>query len=299
MSDIDNSISQNFMQVFGSTLSLIAGFGLVLSMLPAFIIWLIPLFYGYYRTQKMYRQTAREMKRLNSTARSPIFQHFDETISGLITIRALGGVDRFALKNQYNVDYHMRAEMGLNVAQRWLTFRLSSLAALTLFITTFVITLFPDMMDAGLVGLAMNYSMMATGNLQGAIDAFSQLELQMNSIERVKEYSEMKVEAAYDQQMEDEEGGNKRLTVPARSWPGSGRCEGNHRDDATLSDLPACHLCGCAGSSSRTSPPATGPSCPRCSRTSPSRCSRTRRSGSLAGALQLQSLWIIPTAVVS
>eukprot|EP01052_Picozoa_sp_SAG31_P005287 SAG31_NODE_230_length_19771_cov_90.041739_5_plen_152_part_00 len=122
-----------------------------------------------------------------------------EQLSGLITIRALGGVERFALKNEANVDYHMRAEMGLNVAQRWLTFRLSSLAAFTLFITTFVVTLFPDMIDAGLVGLAMNYSMMATGNLQGAIDAFSQLELQMNSIERVKEYSEMKVESAYDQ----------------------------------------------------------------------------------------------------
>eukprot|EP01052_Picozoa_sp_SAG31_P005286 SAG31_NODE_230_length_19771_cov_90.041739_4_plen_388_part_00 len=56
MSDIDNSISQNFMQVFGSTLSLVSGFGLVLSMLPGFVVWLVPLFYGYWETQKKYRQ---------------------------------------------------------------------------------------------------------------------------------------------------------------------------------------------------------------------------------------------------
>jgi ABC-type multidrug transport system fused ATPase/permease subunit len=158
MSDIDNQISQNFMQVFSSVLSLMAGFGMVLTVMPLFILWLIPLFRMYYITQRAYRKTAREMKRLNSNARSPIFQHFDETLSGLITIRAMGGVGRFSLKNEANVDYHMRAEMGLNVCQRWLTFRLSSLSALTLFVTTFVITLFPKMMDAGLVGLAMNYS---------------------------------------------------------------------------------------------------------------------------------------------
>lgn len=231
MSDIDNQISQNFMYVFSSVLSLATGFGLICSILPWFTLYLVPIFYAYYRIQDMYRKTAREMKRLNSSARSPIFQHFDETLSGLITIRAnrprVGktGKERFSLKNEYNIDYHMRAEMALNVTQRWLTIWLSSIGAFTLFVVVAVICMFPNLMDAGLVGMVINYSMMASGTLQGFIDSFSQLELQMNSVERVKEYSTMQVEAAYDQEMEREEGGSKQLVETPRGWPSEGRIE--------------------------------------------------------------------------
>ena len=212
-------------------LSLVTGFGLICSILPWFILYLVPVFYAYYRIQDMYRKTAREMKRLNSSARSPIFQHFDETLSGLITIRSnrprVGqtGKERFSLKNEANIDYHMRAEMALNVTQRWLTIWLSSIGAFTLFVVVAVICWFPNMMDAGLVGMVINYSMMASGTLQGFIDSFSQLELQMNSVERVKEYSTMDVEAAYDQDMEKEEGGHKQLTQTRPGWPEQGRIE--------------------------------------------------------------------------
>ena len=45
MSDIDNQISQNFMYVLGSVLSLLTGFGLVTTVMPPFIIYLLPVFY--------------------------------------------------------------------------------------------------------------------------------------------------------------------------------------------------------------------------------------------------------------
>ena len=76
--------------------------------------------------------------------------------------------------------------MALNVTQRWLTIWLSSIGAFTLFVVVAVVCMFPSLMDAGLVGMVINYSMMASGTLQGFIDSFSQLELQMNSVERVK-----------------------------------------------------------------------------------------------------------------
>jgi ABC-type transport system involved in cytochrome bd biosynthesis fused ATPase/permease subunit len=70
-----------------------------------------------------------------------IFQHFNETLQGLITIRAFNATERFQIKNMTNVDYHMRAEMGQNVASRWLTIRMQFLGALSLFLTTFGICL--------------------------------------------------------------------------------------------------------------------------------------------------------------
>ena len=55
-----------------------------------------------------------------------------------------------------NVDYHMRAEMGQNVASRWLTIRMQFFGAFSLFVTTFGICLYPRTMDAGLTGMVIN-----------------------------------------------------------------------------------------------------------------------------------------------
>ena len=43
---------------------------------------------------------------------------------------------------------------------------LQGLGAVTLFWTALAVTIFPDALDAGMAGLAMNYSMQATGTLQ-------------------------------------------------------------------------------------------------------------------------------------
>ena len=76
---IDRTLADNCIGVFGSLFSLISSFGVIIYMLPVFGLWLFPLLTLYYRVQKSYRLAAREMKRLNSNARSPIFQHFNET----------------------------------------------------------------------------------------------------------------------------------------------------------------------------------------------------------------------------
>jgi ATP-binding cassette subfamily C (CFTR/MRP) protein 10 len=44
---------------------------------------------------RYYRQTAREIKRLGSIARSPIYDHFGEALTGAATIRAIRQVKRF------------------------------------------------------------------------------------------------------------------------------------------------------------------------------------------------------------
>lgn len=44
--------------------------------------------FAYYMVQKKYRFSAREVKRLDSITKSPMFQFFSETVQGLETIRA-------------------------------------------------------------------------------------------------------------------------------------------------------------------------------------------------------------------
>lgn len=48
----------------------------------------VPHRWQYYRIQKLYRCSSRELKRLDSISKSPIFAHFSESLSGLSTLRA-------------------------------------------------------------------------------------------------------------------------------------------------------------------------------------------------------------------
>jgi hypothetical protein len=44
-----------------------------------------------------------ELQRLESVSRSPIYQHFNETLGGVSTIRSYGEADRFIVNNKYMV----------------------------------------------------------------------------------------------------------------------------------------------------------------------------------------------------
>lgn len=220
---IDREVADNFVGVARNLLDLITSFAIIVVVLPLFSLWILPMLYLYYRVQRSYRKTAREVKRLSSTSRSPIFQHFNETINGLITMRAFSATQRFQDKACENVDVFTRTIMCQATIGRWLSIRLQSLGAITLFFTSLNLTLFPDLIDAGLAGLAINYSNMATGCLQMFISSFTELELKMNGIERVKYYTEVTTERPYihDPTAPLSDPARQIVTAPVK-WPHRG-----------------------------------------------------------------------------
>merc|ERR1711960_49182 len=78
------------------------------------ILWL------FVRVSAYFLRTSRELKRLDNVSRSPIFQHFSETLNGIVTIRAFGDTERFNLANQAKVDENLRPLFFGYVLGQWL-----------------------------------------------------------------------------------------------------------------------------------------------------------------------------------
>jgi ATP-binding cassette, subfamily C (CFTR/MRP), member 1 len=144
--------------------------------------------YGY--IQIYYLSTSRELKRLDSVTRSPIFAHFQETLGGLTTIRAYQQVERFLAENEIRLDTNQRAYFPSFSSNRWLAVRLEFLGSIIIFgaaILAVVTVYMTGNIDAGLVGLSVSYALSVTQALNWAVRQFCEIETNIVSVERIKE----------------------------------------------------------------------------------------------------------------
>ncbi|KAI0024968.1 P-loop containing nucleoside triphosphate hydrolase protein [Xylariomycetidae sp. FL0641] len=165
---------------------------------PAFIALIIPLMAVYYWVQRYYLRTSRELKRLDSVSRSPIYAHFQESLGGISTIRAYRQQDRFELENEWRVDSNLRAYFPSISANRWLAIRLEFLGAVIILgAAGFAIISVTNGsgLTAGMVGLAMSYALQITTSLNWIVRQTVEVETNIVSVERVLEYARLPSEA--------------------------------------------------------------------------------------------------------
>uniref|UniRef100_A0A673HVF0 ATP-binding cassette, sub-family C (CFTR/MRP), member 2 n=1 Tax=Sinocyclocheilus rhinocerous TaxID=307959 RepID=A0A673HVF0_9TELE len=148
---------------------------------PIFTAVVVPMAVVYYFVQRFYVPTSRQLRRLDSVSRSPIYSHFGETISGLSVIRAYGHQQRFLKQNEDTIDQNLKSVYPWFVSNRWLAMRLECLGNLVV----------------GLVGLSISYALSVTQILNWLVRMTSELETNIVAMERVREYAEIKNEAPW------------------------------------------------------------------------------------------------------
>ena len=132
-------VIQNWLNILFQALATVI---LIVTPIPYFILVLLPFGVLFYVVQRIFIAASRQLKRLESISRSPIYSHFGETVQGASTIKAFGMEERFIRDNQEMVDVNQASYFpGLNL-NRWLAVRLESLGAFVTFGSAIFILLF-------------------------------------------------------------------------------------------------------------------------------------------------------------
>ncbi|CAB4057844.1 ABCC1 [Lepeophtheirus salmonis] len=112
--------------------------------------------------KKTLRSGAKQVKRIESISRSPIYSHFAETLTGIPTIRAFGMVHHFIDENVNKIDFNAKCYFPTVISSRWLAVRLETLGnILVIFVALFSITS-RGTTDPGMVGLSLSYALSVT-----------------------------------------------------------------------------------------------------------------------------------------
>ena len=196
------------MVVIAETALISAGAGLVAVTIPPTVImvWIL---------QKYYLRTSRQMRFLDLEAKSPLYTHFTETLSGLHTIRAFGWQHQFSEANLELLDISQQPYYLLYCIQRWLNLVLDLMVAAVAVLLVTIATQDRSLTSRGAIGVALNNVLGFNQVLSYLINSWTALETSLGAVSRLR---------AFEQQTPDENRFEEDL-LPPGDWPQHGTIE--------------------------------------------------------------------------
>ncbi len=212
---VDQEVAPIAIGVMSCALAIIVTVALISAITPGFLIAGVFISAMYFFVGKFYLRSSRDLKRLESVQRSPLFQQFGETLSGITTIRAYGDERRFIRDNMLRINTHSRPFIYMWATNRWLAFRIDVIGDLVAFFAGAFVIFSIGKIDAGSAGLSLSYAISFTENVLWLVRLYALNEQNMNAVERIKEYLDVEQEA--EPVIEK--------TRPAANWPSEGSVE--------------------------------------------------------------------------
>ncbi|KAI8820291.1 P-loop containing nucleoside triphosphate hydrolase protein [Fimicolochytrium jonesii] len=210
------ALDQAMMPIF---FQLVAGLGTFLSIavtvtynVPIMSAVLGVMVIAYYLVFRYYHRTARELRRLEATERSPLYSYINETMEGIPTISAFRREDDFRHRAKQLIDQSNRASFLRYNAELWVTLRMDLISAVVIAVlaglgeTSFAGT-------ASNFGMALAYSAALTYIMTIIVRSIANLESEIYSVLRLQEYA--------DRLPSEAQGADIRVD-PSKAWPSQG-----------------------------------------------------------------------------
>ncbi|XP_060076556.1 multidrug resistance-associated protein 1-like [Ylistrum balloti] len=208
---IDDRLPRTFRLLLYYLSNLLVTFIVIGIQTPEFLIAIIPAGTLFIVLLKFYLPTARQLKRIESVTRSPVYNHFGETITGASVIRAYGSVDRFIQESERRLDTNLAFYHAANSASRWVGITSESLSNALVLVAALFTVLSPTVSGSD-AGLSLTYASQIVTGIAVCVYSVSEMEMNIVSAERVEEYTELFAEAEWE----------SPAHRPHKTWPEDG-----------------------------------------------------------------------------
>ncbi|KAF5404162.1 Multidrug resistance-associated protein 1 [Paragonimus heterotremus] len=205
---VDITVPLNLRILFVKMADVTSSLVLICISIPWFLIALVVLALIFLMVQRLYICTGRQLKRIDSVRRSPIFSHFQESLMGATSIRAYGKVQDFINKSDQLMDENQTAYYPNLICLRWLGVVVEILGHMAaLCVGLFAISMRTSI-GVGFAGLAITFTLKIANSLTFLTRSASDMESSFVCVERIREYSEVPPEAPWrsnnEQRMQNE-----------------------------------------------------------------------------------------------
>lgn len=176
------------------------------------IIWII---------QRFYLRTSRQLRHLVLEAKSPLYTHFLETLSGLATIRAFVWQEHSKEEGQNLLENSQRPYYLLMMIQRWLSLVLDlTIAGLAVVVVGLAIGLSRrddgGGVSAGFTALALVNLISLGANAKVLVVCWTLAETSMGALVRIKQF---------ERDFRPEDDTDLPAIQPGPDWPAAGNIE--------------------------------------------------------------------------
>ncbi|KAI7935028.1 hypothetical protein MJO29_016291 [Puccinia striiformis f. sp. tritici] len=184
---VDRDLADALIYMAEDVLSTVAILVVVIAVLPmGFLVSTMGACLIYVAIGYLYLASTREIKRSESTSRSPVISLCTECLGGVTSIRAYGDIGRYTQSMFKLIDAYNRPYFMLWLCNRWLSCRIDTAAALFTFLV--VLYMIQSDMPAALSGFALSYVITLNTKTLWIVRWWSVNEINFNSMERIHEY---------------------------------------------------------------------------------------------------------------
>ncbi|EPS37133.1 hypothetical protein H072_9271 [Dactylellina haptotyla CBS 200.50] len=144
---------------------------------------------SFYYLQRFYLRTSRQIRLLDIEAKSPLYTHFQETLSGVATIRAFSWEKDFNDESEKLLSVSQKPYYYLTTVQRWLALVLDMIVTVLAFIIALIAVQLRHSLNPGYIGLALLNTMSVGEMLKVCIIYYTNLETSLGAIARMRNFS--------------------------------------------------------------------------------------------------------------
>ncbi|KAI0553344.1 P-loop containing nucleoside triphosphate hydrolase protein [Xylaria curta] len=226
MTSLDTSLVGMLRMTIENAVRLVFQSFAISAVLPVFLLPVLACCIVGIIAGEIYTRTAVAVKRLVSSAQSPVFAHFADSLAGLSVIRARAGMPQTfgnQLADKMRVlERAFEAQFNCN---RWVALRIDMMTTLVTVAAGAIALSKTGTVAAGIVGFSLSNATTLNLLIVVLVRAMNEVEVELQSYHRVKEYASVEPEEKPDEHREQGAYYDDPDVVLPKDWPRSGEIE--------------------------------------------------------------------------